>query len=202
MLNPQKTQITYYNRETIMKQGAFASHILFITKGLVLVFLQTDSGKKVNIRIAHPGDYLAFSALFTSQTYLYSAIALTETTTCMLDKKAVRELYFRNNDFAEKITAHNSYNERRYVDIINTISYKQMRGKLASTLLYLSNQEIENDTVFEYLSRSDIADFATISLESTVKFLKEFEKEKIISLEGKRIRINNRNVLEKIHHKG
>lgn len=202
MLNPQKTQITYYNREIIMKQGAFASHILFITKGLVLVFLQTDSNKRVNIRIAHPGDYLAFSALFTSQTYLYSAIALTETTICMLDKKAVRKLYFKNNDFAEKITSHNSCNEGRYIDIINSISYKQMRGKLAATLLYLSAQEIENNTVFEHLSRSDIADFATISIESTVKFLKEFEKEHIISLEGKGIKIINKDFLEEIQHKG
>ncbi|MDA3882987.1 MAG: helix-turn-helix domain-containing protein [Bacteroidales bacterium] len=77
-----------------------------------------------------------------------------------------------------------------------------MRGKLPSTLLYLSFQKFECDNVYEYLSRSDIDDFATISLESTVKFLKEFEKENIISLEGKRIRILNRNVLEEIQHKG
>ena len=40
-----------------------------------------------------------------------------------------------------------------------------------------------------YLTRQDIADFASISPESVIKFLKEFEKEGILKLEGREISI-------------
>ena len=64
-----------------------------------------------------------------------------------------------------------------------------MRGKLATSLLYLTSETLTNEQVFTYLTRQDIADFASISVESVIKFLKEFEKEGIILLEGKNISI-------------
>jgi len=39
------------------------------------------------------------------------------------------------------------------------------------------------------LTRQDIADFASISTESAIKFLKEFETEGMLKLEGKDIKI-------------
>jgi CRP/FNR family transcriptional regulator len=62
-----------------------------------------------------------------------------------------------------------------------------MRGKLATSLIYLSSEPFSSENIFMYLSRQDIADFASISVESVIKFLKEFEKEGIIYLEGKNI---------------
>ena len=40
-----------------------------------------------------------------------------------------------------------------------------------------------------YLTRKDIADFACMSKESTVKVLNEFNSENIINIEGKDIKI-------------
>ncbi len=64
-----------------------------------------------------------------------------------------------------------------------------MRGKLASSLLYLSSEGFLREEIFSYLSRQDIAEFASISVESVIKFLKEFEKEGILKLSGKEISI-------------
>ena len=77
-----------------------------------------------------------------------------------------------------------------------------MRGKLASALLYLSNNKFNDDPVFQYLTRQDIADFAQITVESTVKFLKEFEKENLIDLNGKEIKIKDKQFLTEIDLKG
>ena len=63
-----------------------------------------------------------------------------------------------------------------------------MRGKLASTLLYLSQEEFLKENIFKYLTRQEIADFASISTESAIKFLKEFEKEKIIKLKAETLK--------------
>lgn len=202
ILNEKKKQIQFFKDETIIKQGAFASHVLFVNKGLVRIYIQTNKNKQVNIRLAKRGDFMALSSIFKKDTYLYSAVALKDSTVCMIDKEALRILLLKNPDFALQINYRNCQYEDRYVDIIQNISYKQMRGKLASALLYLSSEEFKDEKVFEYLTRQNIADFASISVESTVKFLKEFEKENIIALAGKDIEIIDKKRLEDIDLRG
>ena len=77
-----------------------------------------------------------------------------------------------------------------------------MRGKLASALLYLSSEEFLEEDVFQYLTRQDIADFASITIESAVKFIKEFEKEGILKLMGKDLKITDKHMLEEIARRG
>lgn len=202
IINENKTQLTFFKGETIFKQGAFAPHVLFVNKGLVRIYVQTDKNKQVNIRIAKQGDFMAFSSIFRKNTYLYSAISLKDSTICMIDKEALKKLLLKNPDFAMQINSRNCHNEGRYIDIIHNISYKQMRGKLASALIYLSSDEFKDEDVYEYLTRQNIADFASISVESAVKFIKEFEKEGIIGLHGKRISIQNKKKLEEINMRG
>lgn len=199
IINEKKTQVTFFKDETVFKQGAFASNVLFINQGLVRVYLQTNKNKQINIRLAKKGDLIAFSSIFGNDTYLYSAVALKDSEICMINKEALKKLLLKNPNFAMQINSKNCHNENRYIDIIQNISYKQMRGKLASTLLYLSSEEFIDENVYEYLTRQNIADFASISVESAVKFIKEFEKEGIISLHSKRITILDQAKLEEIN---
>jgi len=202
IINAKKKQVTFFKDETVFKQGSFASHVLIVNQGLVRVYLQTNKNKQINIRLAKKGDLIAFSSIFGKDTYLYSAIALKESDICVIDKQALKELLLKNPDFAMEINSKNCYNENRYIDIIQNISYKHMRGKLASALLYLSSEKFNDENVYEYLTRQNIADFASISVESAVKFIKEFEKENIISLDGKKIRIEDKKLLEEINLRG
>lgn len=201
-VNSMKTQITYLKGETIFKQGAFAPYILYVVDGLVRVFLQTGSTKQLNIRLSKQGDFMAFSSVFGDNIYNCSAVALKDSTICMIEKTALKQLLMKNADFAMRITSRNCRNEARYLDIIQNTSYKQMRGKLASALLYLSSEEFLEEDVFQYLTRQDIADFASITIESAVKFIKEFEKEGILKLMGKDLKITDKHLLEEIARRG
>jgi CRP/FNR family transcriptional regulator len=201
-INNKKTQISYLKGETIFKQGAFSPHVLFVNQGLVRVYLQTGTNRQVNIRIAQKGDFIAFSSVFGENIYNYSSVALVDSAICMIDKDALKELLIRNPEFALEITSRNYKNEGRYIELIGNISYKQMRGKLASALLYLSGEEFADENLFQYLTRQDIADFASITIESGIKFLKEFEKEGILSIAGKDIVIHDRVTLTEVSRRG
>ncbi len=120
----------------------------------------------------------------------------------MIEKESLKDALLRNPEFALLITSKNYRNERHLLEIIKNLSYKQMRGKLASALLYLSQDEFLEENIFEYLSRQDVADFASISTESAIKFLKEFEKEEILKLNGKDILILNQDKLEQMSKNG
>jgi len=201
-LSDKKTQIAYLKGETIVKQGAFAPYILYVIDGLVRVYLQAGKSKQLNLRLAVKGDFLAFSTIFGDNVYNYSAVALKDSTVCMIDKNAMRQLLMKNPDFAFQIVGRNCRNDNRYLNIIQNLSYKQMRGKLASALLYLSSDEFKEEGVFEHLNRQDIADFASVTVESAIKFLKEFEKDKLIRFEGKNIEIINRSDLDVLSRNG
>lgn len=197
-----KTQITYLKGENIFKQGAFAPYVIFVVKGLIKVYLQTGYDKQTNISLAKTGDFLAFSSIFGENIHTYSAQAVKDSIICMIEKESLKEILLNNPQFALEITSKNYRNERHLFEVIKNISYKQMRGKLASTLLYLSQEEFLKEDVFQFLTRQDISDFASISTESAIKFLKEFEKEKIVKLSGKNIIILEQEKLETISRTG
>ena len=195
-ITENKTRITYLKGETIFKQGAFAPYILFVVKGLIKVYLQTGFEKQINLSLAKTGEFLAFSSIFGENIHTYSAQALKDSVICMIEKESLKEVLLNNPEFALEVTSKNYRNERHLLEIIKNISYKQMRGKLASGLLYLSDEEFLKENVFQFLTRQEIADFAGISTESAIKFLKEFEKEKLVKLKGKDIEISDRKKLE------
>lgn len=197
-ITENKTRITYLKGETIFKQGAFAPYILYVVKGLIKVYLQTGFEKQINLSLAKTGEFLAFSSIFGENIHTYSAQALKDSVICMIEKESLKEILLQNPEFALEVTSKNYRNERHLLEIIKNISYKQMRGKLASGLLYLSDEEFLKENVFQFLTRQEIADFAGISTESAIKFLKEFEKEKMVKLHGKNIEIADRKRLENI----
>ncbi|MDD2381803.1 MAG: Crp/Fnr family transcriptional regulator [Mariniphaga sp.] len=191
-----RTRITYMRGETLFKQGAFSPHVLFVVKGLIKIFVQTGYDRQMNISLAQPGDFLAYSALFGENMYTYSAQALKDSEICMIEKESMKAALLENPELALEVTSKNYRMEKHLLEMIKNLSYKQMRGKLASSLIYLSQYDFLKENVFEYLTRQDLADFASVSAESAIRFLKEFEKEKIVRLEGKSIEILDQNQLE------
>lgn len=191
-----KTKISYMKGETVFKQGAFSPYVLLVVKGLIKVYLQTGYDKQINISLAVAGDFLAFSSIFGENIHTYSAQALKNSEICMIEKESLTQILLDNPRFALEITSKNYQNEKHLLKIIKNLSYKQMRGKLASSLIYLSKNDFQKEEVYDFLTRQDIADFASISTESAIKFLKEFEKEGIIKLDGKNIEIINTEKLE------
>lgn len=201
-LNNKKTQLLYKKGENLFKQGAFSPFVIQIIEGMVMVYLQTGYNKQINIRIAQKGDLLGFSSVFGDNIHNYSAAALKDSKICMIDKNALKHLMLINPEFGFRITSEYCRNESQLLEMIKNISFKQMRGKLATALLYLSGNEYKDDNIFNYLSRQDIADFASVSTESAIKFLKEFEKEKILKLKRKDITVINIDKLKEIAERG
>jgi CRP/FNR family transcriptional regulator len=73
---------------------------------------------------------------------------------------------------------------------------------MADSLLYIDSLKNEKAEIFQLLSRKNLADFAGISTESAVKMLKTFEKDGLIKLQEKDIRIIKHNALLEISRKG
>jgi len=148
------------------------------------------------------GDFVGLSAVFNENTFNYSTIALRETEVFLIEKAAIEQVIKNNGEFAFHIIKGYCEHNKMLYQIINNLIFKQMPGKLADALLYLSSEQFRNEEIFRLLSRKDISDFAGMSTESVVKLLKSFEKDKIIRLEEKNVIIENRKMLEEISKRG
>ena len=147
-LKEHKTRVNYLKGENIFKQGAFAPYVIYVVEGLVKIYLQTGFEKQINVSIAKPGDFLAFSSIFGEAVHTYSTQAVTNAEICMIEKESLKQILIDNPQFALEITSKNYRNEKHLLEIIKNVSYKQMRGKLASSLLYLSNEYFLKKHIF------------------------------------------------------
>jgi CRP-like cAMP-binding protein len=202
LVKNSKTQVQFRKGENLTKQGAFASYILFIIDGLVKQHVESDATHTFNLKLMKAGEFVGLSTVFNQNTFNYSTIALRETLVFLIEKEAIVKLVRQNGEFAFNMIQKYCLQNAGLYQTIRTLIHKQMPGKLAEALLYLSSNEFSGEDVFRCLNRQDLADFAGISMESAVKLLKTFEKDQLISLEDKNIVISNRKALEEISRHG
>lgn len=202
LVKTSRTQVVFRKGENLIKQGAYASYILFISNGLVKQYVEGDGNHNFNIRLQKSGDFVGLSTIFNRSTFNYSVQALRETVVYLIEKEVIANVMKQNGEFAFQIGGRSGSQENDLYDILHNLIYKQMHGKLADVLLYLSSDQFAEEELFPLLSRKDIADFAGISTESAVKLLKSFSRDGIIALDEKNITVLNRDQLLDISKRG
>lgn len=197
-----KTQILFRKGDSLTKQGAFASYVLFIIKGLAIQYIEAEIHKSFNLRIIKPGEFVGLSSVFTKNTFNYSSVALTDCQVILVERETIAQVVKQNGEFAFNLIRRYCEQNASLTETLRAMLFKQMAGRLAESLLYLESIKANHPDIFHLLSRKNLADFAGISTESAVKLLKSFEQEAIINLQDKDIVINDKNRLEKISKNG
>ena len=195
LVRSSKTQILFRKGDNLTKQGAFTSYTLFLIKGIARQYIEGDGNKSFNLRIIQPGEFVGLSAVFHKNTFSYSSVALTDCQGFLVEKDAINQVCHQNGEFSTRIARRYFEQNSNLYEKLSHVMYKQMNGRIADALLYLDNLKADHPDIFQLLSRKDIADFAGISTESTVKLLKSFEKDGLIQLNDKDIEILNRDSL-------
>ena len=201
LIRKSNTQVSFRKGENLTKQGTYASYILFILKGVAKQHLE-EKDKNYNLKLLIEGDFIGLSTVFEKETYSYSTIALTDTQVMLIEKETIENIIRDNGSFAFNIIHRHCAQSEILYGAVRNLMYKQMNGRMADTLLYLSKEEFLPYDIFTHLTRKDLADFAGISTESAVKIIKSFERDGIIQLKGKRILIRNKDQLKDIAEKG
>lgn len=202
LVRSSKAQVLFRKGDNITKQGAFASYVLFIVKGLAIQYVEDDGRKSFNLRIIQPGEFVGLNSVFLNNTFNYSSVAITDCHAFLVEKEAITKIMNENGAFALSLIRRYSEQNMDLFGTLRTVIFKQMNGRFAEALIYIDGFKKEYPEIFQLLARKDIADFAGISTESAVKLLKSLEKEGLIHLNTKDITILNYDSLREISRIG
>ncbi|MGL4994147.1 MAG: Crp/Fnr family transcriptional regulator [Bacteroidales bacterium] len=197
-----KKKIQFKKGEILLKQGTFSSSIMIIFDGLIKEYIEGPNNKCTNLRILTQGDILALSGLFSNRINNYSAMALTDVTVCVIEREYLIRLIEENPQFGLQLVKRYSLMENNFFALLHNQLYKQMNGKVADTILYLTSGIFDTQFLFANFSRKDLAEFASITPENTIRVLKKFESEGIIRLNDKQIEVIDRESLIRISQIG
>jgi len=202
LVRASKTQLLFRKDDNLTKQGAFASYVLFVINGYAKQYLEGAGTKNYNLRIIKPGEFIGLSSVFSENTFNYSSLALTDCQVFLIEKDALGKVIKQNGMFGFNIIKRYCEQNTNLLNNVRSLMYKQMNGRMADTILYIDSLKNEKAEIFQLLSRKDLADFAGISTESTVKLLKQFEKDGLIELNEKDLRVVKYDELNEISRRG
>ena len=202
LLEKNTLEITYKKGDIICKQGTFASHIMFLCKGLVKSYIENNNNTLL-LRIIPAGNLIGLTSLLEGNTIFHFSIsAYTDSKIRMFDINIFREIIKRNPLFAYDIINIFCKNTIQIYGRFFAMVHKQSFGRLADLLLCLSYRVFLTDTFELQLSGKELAELSGLSRENVIRILKIFEKDKLIKLDGKIVKILDAGGLQKISDHG
>ena len=193
------TELSYGEGELIIKEGDKADNIYMVKHGRVKVYSNYTESVEVIARFATDGQVIGHRGFGEDFTFSISAVALSPTSVYVLPMSVFQSLLKANNlfcyafmmFFAEELRR----SERMRKNQLN-MTVKQRVAQAVRMNMESFGFDIEDDSLLSYtITRKDMASLASTSYESVIRSLAELQKDGIIQLQGKQIRIIDKKTL-------
>ena len=203
-----KQNVTISNvgkNEVIFKEGEKPNGLIIQIDGKVKIYKEGVGGREQIIRMAKPLGIIGYRALLSNEDHIASALTLEESVSCTIDTDFIVNRALKNSDFSfqiiQKLAHELAFSNGRMV----TLTQKHIRGRLAESLLLLKDKYgVENDgtTLRVYLSREDIANLSNMTTSNAIRTLSTFASEKVIAIDGRKIKILDAHKLDRVSKLG
>lgn len=195
----------FKKNEAIYQEGEVPQMLHCLISGKVKIYKDGVSGRTQIVRVIKPVEYFGYRAYFANQNYVTSAAAFESSTVCLIPIEMIERWMMENNQlalfFIRLLAIEVGNSDQRTVNL----TQKHIRGRLAESLIFLrDNYGLEEDgaTLSIYLSREDLANMSNMTTSNAIRTLSAFAQEKIIAIDGKKIKIIDSESLEKINKIG
>jgi CRP-like cAMP-binding protein len=199
-LNYQKDFRQYKRGDILYNEGTRISGFFCIHSGIIKVFKTGFDGKEQIIRFAKKGDFIAYRSVLSNELACTSAKVIDDCQVCFIPSEILLELSKENSTFALELLKLACHELGEANSFITDIAQKTVRERLAEILLLLVHDfGLDNNQYLNIsLTREELANIVGTATESVIRLLSEFKTDKMVELNGRRIRILNIKALEKI----
>ncbi len=202
LVEANSVYVEYKKGEVICKRGSFASHIMYLESGLVKVYIE-DGVNTLVLKILPEKNLIGLASVSNSvKTFEYSVMAYVNSVIREIDIDVFITLLNNNPVFAKEVIDIQNANSIQIYGRFFCLTHKQSFGRLADIILCLSDRVFKSDIFDLPLSRKDLAELSGLSSETVIRMLKVFREEGLIEMEGKKIRIIDREKIKQISETG
>ena len=191
----------FKKNETIYCEGETPMHLMCLLSGKVKIYKEGVGGRSQIIRVIKDKEYFAYRAYFAEENFVTAASAFEPCTICLIPMTAIVKLIQENSElglfFIRQLSIDLGIADERTVNL----TQKHIRGRLAESLIFLKDTYgVEEDgcTLSIYLSREDLANLSNMTTSNAIRTLSNFAHEKLITLDGRKIKIIEEDRLRKI----
>jgi len=201
ILNKNQYCLHYKRGGEICKKGANPTSLICLNKGKVKVVRIGNSGNQQIVALRKQGDFLGFRALMGDKLYVASAIALEDTSVCLIDKKDFFKVIEMNKHLSFKIIRYLAQQLLENDSRLVSLTQKHVRARLADALLMINEffgTYPDKDYLNVKLKRSDLAALANMTTANAIRILSSFTEENILDVHLRNIKIKDLEKLQKI----
>ncbi|MDM7988390.1 MAG: Crp/Fnr family transcriptional regulator [Smithella sp.] len=192
-----------YNKgDVIFYDGDEGNGFYLVAAGSVSVYKLSPDGKEQILHIIKEGDTLGAVPVFSGKSFPANARALSKTHLLFFDRKEFIELITGKPNLIMNLLALLSMRLRDFTIQVENLSLKEIPGRLASYLLYLSQEQGSRDFVKLNISKLQLSNILGTVPESLSRALGNMKTKKLIEEEGANIRLLNRAELEELAERG
>lgn len=192
-------QSKHFNKgRIIFSEGDEADGFYVVVEGTVKIFKLSVEGKEHILHIFEPGEPFGEVPVFAGEHFPAHAEAIAESRLLFFPREAFINLIKQIPSLALNMLATLSARLRQFTVKIEHLSLKEVPGRLADYLLYLSEQEGGADSVDLNISKQQLASLLGTIPETLSRILARMTKQGFIEMDGRHITIRNRSGLEEL----
>lgn len=197
--------VNYRKNEMIYFEDEYPKDLMCLLKGKVKIFKSGIGGRSQIIRMIRPIQYFGYRAYFANEPYVTAASAFESSTVCLISMEIIEDILRKNGDlamfFIQQLSIDLGIADQRVVNL----TQKHIRGRLAESLLFLKESyglEEDGATLNIYLAREDLANLSNMTTSNAIRTLSGFVDERVIAMDGRKIKIIDEDKLRKISRMG
>jgi len=191
-LSHNKGHSLFKKGQHVFYEGNYAIGVYCLYRGKVKLTKIGKEGKEQIIRFSKPGDIIGYRSLLNEEPYQATATALEDTYVCVILKSKFLEMVDKNRLFSKKIISLLGEDLRSAEENIVGLTQKSVQERIAEALVLLINTygyKEDKKTINVSLSRTELANLAGTTPETTIRTLARMVKDGYIELNKKDIRV-------------
>ena len=195
----------YRKNEMIHREGDSPTHIMMVVSGTVRLSKEGVGQRVQIIRLLKPFDLFGYRSAIVGDAHSSCASTLEGTVVYRVRREAFLKVVQHNNEFCFGVLVAMSkdlaISESRTVNL----TQKHIRGRLAESLITLRQTyglDEDGATIAMYMAREDLANMSNMTTSNAIRTLSAFASEKLIAIDGRKIKFMNLAELEKISRIG
>jgi len=192
----------FHRGQIVFSEGDDGTGFYVVISGRVKIFKLSPEGKEQILHIFGPGDPFGEAAVFSGQHFPANAEAMESSRIFFFPRGSFSDLIKDNPSLALNMLAILSKRLRRFANLIDDLSLKEVPGRLAAHLLYLSGQSEGSEQLELNITKTQLASLLGTIPETLSRILGKMSKQGLIESDGRQIKILEREALEELAESG